>query len=217
LLIVFPFKKIIFLLIKVAIKMNTYSQWHVNQTAVDDWVHDPVRNPYVQVLTNSKKMPWVSTMNVDSAKSQLTNAQKKNNEQWPLQKFLDTGKSLLPVYSRVSKSANDFSGLSFGRFQSGDGYFSSDQNSTNSQNRIWATTDVQQPRHIIQAESQRGGLHSSQLVKESWNTPNCTDFSFNSRYMLGDREMNEVYKYNSNYCRNIGISSEQQGSMPYPM
>lgn len=195
--------------------MSTYTQWQTQQTAVNEYVQNPVRNPYVQVLTQAKKMPWPGTTGVSSPppSTKLSPEQKKDNKQWPLQKFLDTGRNLLPVYSRTLRSANDFSGLSFGRFESGDGYFVPGQTTLTSQ--VWAKTDVQQPRHVILPEAQRGGLHSRQLVKESWNTPNCRDFSFNARYGLGPRSFNDVYKYNSDYCRGIGISSEQQGSMPY--
>ena len=145
--------------------MSIYTQWQTNPTAVNDYIQNPIRNPNIQIMSNDEKAPWPSTKGKNSI-TQLSPQQKKDNERWPLSKYLDTGKSLLPVYSRTSRSANDFSGLSFGRFQQDGGFFNPDGIP-----QVWAPTDVQQVRHIIQAESQRGGLHSRQMVKESWNTP----------------------------------------------
>ena len=197
--------------------MNSlYAQAQVNPGAVNDYVQNPIRNPYVSTLTNLDTLPYPYTKGDIVEVSKLTQQQEDDNKRWPLQKFLDTGKSMIPYYTRTTKSANDFSGESFGRFESGKGFFNPGQTSMNSAGELWAPLDVQQPRRIIQSESQRGGLHTQQMIKESWNTPHCRDFNWNSKYSSGDPRFNQVYKYDSDYCREIGISSQHQGSMPYP-
>ena len=195
---------------------NNYVQWQVNPGAVNDYVQDPIRNPYVNTLTNLDTLPYPATKGTPQPPTELSAEQDESNVRWPLQKFLDTGNTMLPYYTRTLRSANDFSGESFGRFESGDGFFNPQQTSQNASDRLWAPLDVQQTRRIIQSESQRGGLHTQQMIKESWNTPHCGDFQWNSKYSRGDPKFNQVYKYDSNFCRSIGISSQQQGSMPFP-
>jgi hypothetical protein len=101
-----------------------------------------------------------------------------------------------------------------------------------------APLNVQEVNHIIFPEAQRGGLNSSNLAKYSWvntqgpkqmvswegrnshaidNNKNCEFFNFNNTYSknFNGRPVNEVYSFDSEYCRSIGISSPTSGSMPF--
>ena len=101
--------------------------------------------------------------------------------------------------------------------------------------------NVQEVQHIIFPEPERGGLNTQLLTRYSWspsyskisegddmsweskndkninNNTNCQFFNYNSRYLNAfDNSLENVYKFDSNYCRDIGISSRSQGVMPYP-
>ena len=101
-----------------------------------------------------------------------------------------------------------------------------------------APLNVQEVNHIIFPEAQRGGLNSSNLAKYSYsNTPapkqniswearnkypinnnkNCEFFNYNNTYSnnFDGRPINNVYSFDSDYCRYIGISSPTSGSMPF--
>jgi hypothetical protein len=101
-----------------------------------------------------------------------------------------------------------------------------------------APLNVQEVNHIIFPEAQRGGLNSSNLAKYSWvntqepkqmvsweaantdainNDSRCEFFNYNNTYSdkFNGRPVNEVYSFDSNYCRSIGISSPTSGSMPF--
>jgi hypothetical protein len=100
-----------------------------------------------------------------------------------------------------------------------------------------APLNVQEVNHIIFPEPQRGGTNTQNLAKYSWvNTPNpkqniswesknqkainnnqnCEFFNYNnhytSNYVVPE---NKVYSFDSNYCRDIGISPPDSGSMPF--
>jgi hypothetical protein len=100
-----------------------------------------------------------------------------------------------------------------------------------------AALNVQEVNHIIFPEAQRGGLNTQSLAKYSWspgikspeindsiksweqentipvnNESKCKFFNYNSKQ---DVNFNQVYQYDSDYCRQIGISSPQNGSMPF--
>jgi hypothetical protein len=98
--------------------------------------------------------------------------------------------------------------------------------------------NVQEVNHIIFPEAQRGGLNSSNLAKYSWvntqepkqmvsweaantdainNDSRCEFFNYNNTYSdkFNGRPVNEVYSFDSNYCRSIGINSPTSGSMPF--
>jgi len=105
-----------------------------------------------------------------------------------------------------------------------------------------APLNVQEVNHIVFPEAQRGGLNSKNLAKYSWtsvenrefNNPvswegknmtpvtpevinnDCEFFNYNKGYS-GDKnnDFNKVYSFDSNYCRDIGISSKYNGSMPF--
>ena len=91
--------------------------------------------------------------------------------------------------------------------------------------------NVQDPVHIIFPEAQRGGLDTKNLSKYSWsnynqdpykmtepvNNGNCQIFNYNSGYSIDKTNIpfENVYSFDSNYCRSIGISQQYQGSMPF--
>lgn len=140
---------------------------------------------------------------------------------------------LLPAYTSTKKSVNDFPAQSYHRFLANDGYFNPRESIDNTD--LWyygasnefknngisgAQLNQQEVNHIIFPEAQRGGLNTSNLAKYSWNSVNnldCQFFNYNSHYSNNQKNNNvdKVYSFDSNYCRNIGISSNEQGSMPY--
>jgi hypothetical protein len=88
--------------------------------------------------------------------------------------------------------------------------------------------NVQEVNHIIFPEAQRGGVNSTNLAKysnpnsidnkTSWNPSDCKFFNWNSGYSSNAASwdnFNQAYYYDSNYCRKIGISPPQSGSMPF--
>ena len=159
---------------------------------------------------------------------------------------------LLPSYTAIKKSANDFPAQSYHRFMANEGYFNPQESIDNSD--LWyygaannarmssagiagAPLNVQEVNHIIFPEPQRGGTNTALLTKYSWsnftapksdswegqniksvnNNQNCQFFNYNSGYTT-DRTLqpfDNVYSFDSNYCRNIGISPEYTGSMPF--
>jgi hypothetical protein len=96
-----------------------------------------------------------------------------------------------------------------------------------------APLNVQEVPHIIFPEPQRGGTDTRNLTKYSWsnfteartgswegenipsvnNDQNCRFFNYNDRYT--QTPFDKVYSFDSNYCRSIGISGPNQGSMPF--
>jgi len=101
-----------------------------------------------------------------------------------------------------------------------------------------APLNVQEINHIVFPEAQRGGLNSKNLAKYSWtsvenrelgnpvswesqniaqvdNNNNCEFFNYNNRYSGKQNEFDKVYSFDSNYCRDIGISGKYEGSMPF--
>jgi len=149
--------------------------------------------------------------------------------------------TLLPEYTSVKKSAKDIKALSYHQFLANDGYFNPNEASDNSD--LWyygadnnmktnqgfsgPTLNQQDPTHIIFPEPQRGGLGTRNLVKYSsannpGNTNNtnvnnlqntCTNFNWNTKDNA-QNNFGEVYKYDSNYIRNLGISSLKSGTLP---
>ena len=152
---------------------------------------------------------------------------------------------LLPAYTQTKKSVNDFRSQDYHRFLANDGYFNPKEAVNNSdlwyygagniarQNDIGIAgpaLNVQELNHIIFPEAQRGGLNSKSLAKYSWSnyTPvmsgaygqqvksgDCKVFDFNSGYSGYVPEADKVYLFDSEYCRNIGISGPYEGSMPF--
>jgi hypothetical protein len=159
--------------------------------------------------------------------------------------------TLLPAYTSVKKSANDFAAQSYHRFQANDGYFNPNESTDNSD--LWyytadaiamrnepkvagAPLNVQEVKHIVFPEAQRGGLDSRNVSKYSWtntepkqmnlsweyenqrtvdNSENCQFFNYNSGYSGKEVPFDEAYKFDSNYVRNIGIAGPYEGSMPF--
>lgn len=149
---------------------------------------------------------------------------------------------LLPAYTQTKRSVNDFRSQDYHRFLANDGYFNPKESVNNSD--LWyygadnnsrqnglgiagPALNVQEVNHIIFPEAQRGGLNSKNLAKYSWsnytpvmsgaygqkaNTGDCEAFNFNSGYRP---QADKVYLFDSEYCRNIGISGPYEGSMPF--
>jgi hypothetical protein len=158
---------------------------------------------------------------------------------------------LLPAYTSTKRSVNDFPAQSYHRFQANEGYFN--PNESNDNHDLWyygadeiakrnnqvagAALNVQEVKHIIFPEPQRGGLDSRNLAKYSWtstppardneswgsqnkqpvdNSINCDFFNYNSGYKIpAHTDVDKVYQFDSDYCRNIAIASPNNGSMPY--
>ena len=152
---------------------------------------------------------------------------------------------LLPSYTSEKKSVNDFPAQSYHRFQANEGYFNPTESTDNKDLWYYAAEglggaglNVQETNHIIFPEAQRGGLNS-QLVAKYSSTPkvdsyqndstksweqenfqpiedNCKLFNYNNRFSDNyNNDFNQVYRFDSVYCRNIGINSPSQGSMPF--
>jgi hypothetical protein len=154
---------------------------------------------------------------------------------------------LLPAYTSTKKSVNDFPAQSYHRFEANEGYFNPNEGTDNRDlwyygaDRIAERTDakvagpalnVQEVRHIIFPEPQRGGLNSRQVSKystvnttvkknESWesqnerpvnNNINCEFFNYNSNLQV---PFDKVYSFDSDYCRSINIAGPYTGSMPF--
>ena len=159
---------------------------------------------------------------------------------------------LLPSYTSTKRSVNDFPAQSYHRFEANDGYFN--PNESNDNGDLWYygadriakdngiglagnAVNVQEVRHIIFPEPQRGGLDSRNVAKYSWapgnvrqigdfswegqnvfpinNDERCQFFNWNNGYSELNVPFNKVYGFDSDYCRDIGISSPMQGSMPF--
>jgi len=107
-----------------------------------------------------------------------------------------------------------------------------------------APLNVQETNHIIFPEATRGGTNTQLLAKYSWtskvpirdttsweainytpvdNTQNCEFFNYNRGYTTSsdsfknkfNNSFEKVYSFDSNYLRGIGITSPDEGSMPY--
>lgn len=107
-----------------------------------------------------------------------------------------------------------------------------------------APLNVQETNHIIFPEPTRGGTNTQLLAKYSWtsklpkydnssweainyrpvdNSQNCEFFNYNRGYTTSsdsfknqfNNSFDKVYSFDSNYLRNIGITSPNEGSMPY--
>jgi hypothetical protein len=148
---------------------------------------------------------------------------------------------LLSSFTATKKSVNDFPAQSYHRFLANDGYFNPKESTSKD---LWyygadknaqengiagATLNLQETNHIIFPEAQRGGTDTKNLTKYSWsnytpvvseawdapimvnNDANCQFFNYNSGYLIEK----SPYQFDSNYCRNIGISSPYSGSMPF--
>jgi len=162
--------------------------------------------------------------------------------------------TLLPSFTAEKKSVNDFPAQDYHRFLANEGYFNPQEGKNNSD--LWyygadrgsqpsgAALNVQEVKHIIFPEPQRGGTDTKNLAKYSWtsklpkkdttswesinyqpvdNTQNCSFFNFNNGYTTSsdsfknqfNKLFDKVYQFDSNYTRSIGISAPQSGSMPF--
>ena len=116
-------------------------------------------------------------------------------------------------------------------------YGASNNARTNGVGIAGAPLNVQETNHIIFPEAQRGGTDTKNLAKYSWsnytptstpawegqnnfninNNGNCQFFNYNSGYNTNRniQSFNNVYQFDSRYCRDIGISEPYGGSMPF--
>uniref|UniRef100_A0A6C0I7Z8 Uncharacterized protein n=1 Tax=viral metagenome TaxID=1070528 RepID=A0A6C0I7Z8_9ZZZZ len=126
---------------------------------------------------------------------------------------------LIPAYTATSKSVNDFPAQSYHRFLANNGYFNPYEGIDNTDLWYYGTSgalsgaglNVQETNHIILAEVQRGGLNTNNLAKySSIKDSTCEFFNYNNN----SRNDVSPYRFDSNYCRNIGINSPTSGTMP---
>ena len=113
-------------------------------------------------------------------------------------------------------------------------YYGADQIARQTDALAGAPLNVQEINHIVFPEPQRGGLDTRNLTKysstpqtvngnTSWesenyipvnNDSNCVFFNYNSRNTR-PTQLDKVYSFDSNYCRDIRISGPYEGSMPF--
>jgi hypothetical protein len=140
------------------------------------------------------------------------------------ERFEHTG---ISEYTKTKKSINDLRAQDYHRFQSNEGFFNAREPTDKSDLWYYRSTggpalNVQEYQHIILPESQRGGLNTNQMIKQSWNEPGrCNQFDYNTRnnYNPGaglPDSIGSVYQFDSNYLRSIKTISPREGSMPYP-
>ena len=118
-------------------------------------------------------------------------------------------KSFDSEYDLDRRSSKDISALSYRRFTNGNGDFEIDnKNLWYHNNTGGAKLNVQEPKHIILTESQRGGLNTSNLVKySSLYNDTCGNFNYNNRYSSGMESQFNPYVFDSEYCKKIKISN----------
>ena len=158
---------------------------------------------------------------------------------------------LLPAYTATKKSVNDFPAQSYHRFQANEGYFNPNESKDNHDLWYYGADDiarrnndiagpalnVQEVKHIVFPEPQRGGLDTRNLSKYSWTPVDqkqfngswesenskpvdtsklCEFFNYNSGYTTPrNTDFNKAYSFDSDYCRNIQIADLYSGSMPF--
>jgi len=124
---------------------------------------------------------------------------------------------LLPAYTAVKKSVNDFPAQDYHRFLANDGYFNPNEGKDNKD--LWyygadeisqksnlvggPALNVQEVDHIIFPEPQRGGTNTQNLAKYSWTSklPMKDTTSWESiNYKPVDNNQNcEFFNYNNGY------------------
>jgi len=121
--------------------------------------------------------------------------------------------TLLPSFTAVKKSVNDFPAQDYHRFLANDGYFNPNEGKDNSD--LWyygaqrpdniqgAPLNVQEVNHIIFPEAQRGGTDTKNLAKYSWTSqiPKRDTTSWESiNYTPVDNNQNcQFFNYNDGY------------------
>lgn len=128
---------------------------------------------------------------------------------------------LLPAFTAVKKSVNDFPAQDYHRFLANEGYFNPREGTDNTD--LWyygagktggAALNVQEVNHIIFPEAQRGGTDTKNLAKYSWtsavpkkdttsweainyrpvdNTQNCSFFNYNNGYTTSSDSFKNQY------------------------
>lgn len=121
--------------------------------------------------------------------------------------------TLLPSFTAVKKSVNDFPAQDYHRFMANEGYFNPNEGKDNSD--LWyygaqrpdniqgAPLNVQEVNHIIFPEAQRGGTDTKNLAKYSWTSqlPKRDTTSWES---INDRPIDnnqncQFFNYNNGY------------------
>lgn len=204
--------------------MNTFSQ---NQQPLGSEFNGYTLNQAINHYTLDPFQYSITKFNYNIPKvkdSSVTFGEKSfKNDPGLVYKDVDFEK-LIPAYTAEKKSVNDFPAQSYHRFLANDGYFNPLESIDNTD--LWyyqadanqpvtgASLNVQEVQHIIFPEPQRGGLNTKQLSKYSaTNNETCEFFNYNNR--RGHNNFNDVYGFDSNYCRYIGISSPTSGTMPF--
>ena len=182
-------------------------------------------------------------------KYQFPDGREKNEKQDGLIYRGANFEKLLPAYTSTKKSVNDFPAQSYHRFQANDGYFNPNEGTDN--HDLWyysadslaqrneakiagAPLNVQEIKHIVFPEPQRGGLNSRSLSKYSWtntetkqmgsweaenqkpvnNNTNCKFFNYNSGYTSDNHNsFNKVYTFDSDYLSNINTVPLNPGNV----
>jgi len=121
--------------------------------------------------------------------------------------------TILPSFTAVKKSVNDFPAQDYHRFLANDGYFNPQEATNNTD--LWfygaeqsgqpsgPAVNVQEVNHIIFPEAQRGGTDTKNLAKYSWtsNLPKRDTTSWESiNYQPVDNTQNcSFFNYNNGY------------------
>jgi hypothetical protein len=143
--------------------------------------------------------------------------------------------NLLPAYTSVKKSANDFPAQSYHRFLANDGYFNPTEGINNSD--LWyygadkvydqygfsgAGLNVQEINHIIFSEPQRGGLNSANLAKYSSTNDYSSTLSSGQQITPVNNKsswelMNEHPINNNNNCKFFSYNNKYETGSNIPV
>jgi len=185
---------------------SNYSKFALNQST-NKWILDPVQYQ-------------IGHINFNNGQNFAEGNRVSENEPFE--------HTMIPEYTKVRKSTNDFRSQSYRRFEANNGNFNPNEATDNTD--LWyyggdlgggKAHNLQEYQHIILPEVQRGGLNTTNMVKYSWNdSDKCKIFNYNVKNNevpgpgLGD-SVNNIYSFDSGYTRSIGIQNQREGSMPY--
>jgi hypothetical protein len=121
--------------------------------------------------------------------------------------------TLLPTFTAVKKSVNDFPAQDYHRFMANEGYFNPKEGKDNSD--LWyygaqrpdniqgAPLNVQEVNHIIFPEAQRGGTDTKNLAKYSWTSQlpkrDTTSWESNNYKPVDNNQNCQFFNYNNGY------------------
>ena len=225
---------------------SQFKSYELNK-ATNFWTLDPFQYSITKFKYN---VPGASTNPADGLNKIVVGKNDFQNDPGLVYRDVNFEK-LLPAYTATKKSVNDFPAQSYHRFEANNGYFNPNESVDNhdlwyygadaiarrNDNLAGPALNVQEVKHIIFPEPQRGGLDSRNVSKYSWvntnvkemngswesanaksinNNTNCQFFNYNNGYTQEPHaDFNKVYSFDSDYCRDIGISAPYNGSMPY--